>query len=106
MGMRCAGGYSKEAIADNLMLVSNTPDTMFIFDTAEGRYQIRYVTPAATCSRSASKAVMADGSEEPTSCDSCKSCPDTLLRCVEIACFLNPCYRCISDKAAKIFVNI
>merc|ERR1712151_1083564 len=106
--MRCAGNYSIESIAENLMLVSNTPDTMLYFETVEGRYEIRYVTPAATCPRGAEEAVITDGSAEQSCCECqagcncCKACCDAAVRCVETACFLNPCYRCFSEKVANI----
>merc|ERR1712176_934377 len=83
--------YNIESIAEKLMLVSNTSDTMLYFETAEGRYEIRYVKPAVTCPRSADKAVPTDTLEEESSCvdqASCNWCYDAAVRCVETACAL------------------
>jgi hypothetical protein len=109
--MRCAGSYSIESITDKLMLVSNTPDTMLYFETAEGRYEIRYVTPAAACPRATEEAVTTKEPAFQSCCECqavrncCKACCDAAVRCVKVACFLNPCYRCFSETAANIFTN-
>jgi hypothetical protein len=108
--MRCAGSYNKESIVENLILVSTTPNTMMYFETSQGRYQIRYVTQASA-RPSIERANFGDEPEKPTccgceaGCDGCKACCDAAKRCVQSACFLNPCYRSISEKIASSVID-